>query len=232
MSTLLLIRHGRTTANSAGVLAGWTPGVLLDDSGEQQVRALAQRLLPVPLARVVTSPLERCQQTTELLLSPRSSHPPVAVDERLAECRYGDWTGRTLRELARERLWQVVQRQPSAAVFPGPSGESLRAMASRAIEAARGIAADLDAEAGPAAIGVVVSHGDVLKAILADALGMHLDDFQRIQLDTASVSIVHYSPQRTAVERVNDVGGSVAGLGARPRRRRVPRGDAVPGGDI
>lgn len=231
MSTLLLIRHGRTTANSAGVLAGWTPGVLLDDSGEVQVRALAQRLLPVPLSRIVTSPLERCRQTTDLLVAPRPTPPPVAVDERLAECRYGDWTGRTLRELSRERLWQVVQRQPSAAVFPGPAGESLRGMAVRAIEAARAIAAELDGQAGPTAIGALISHGDVLKAILADALGMHLDDFQRIHLDTASVSVVHYSPQRTSVERVNDTGGALAGLHRRSRRR-APRGDAVPGGDI
>jgi len=232
MSTIVLIRHGRTTANAAGVLAGWTPGVLLDPAGVDQVTALAGRLAAVPLAVMVTSPLERCRQTTELLLAPRTQPTPVTVDDRLGECRYGSWTGRSLRELARERHWRVVQRQPSAAVFPGEDGESLAEMSARAVAAVRQIAAGLDADVGPLAVGAIVSHGDVIKAILADALGMHLDLFQRIHVDTASVSIVHYSPERTSVGRVNDTGGSLAGLAARRRRRAVPRGEAVPGGDI
>lgn len=232
MSTIVLIRHGRTTANAAGVLAGWTPGVLLDPAGVDQVTSLAGRLAAVPLAVMVTSPLERCRQTTELLLAPRTQPTPVTVDDRLGECRYGSWTGRSLRELARERHWRVVQRQPSAAVFPGEDGESLAEMSARAVAAVRQIAAGLDADVGPLAVGAIVSHGDVIKAILADALGMHLDLFQRIHVDTASVSIVHYSPERTSVGRVNDTGGSLASLAARRRRRAVPRGEAVPGGDI
>src|SRR3712207_9272264 len=116
VTTVILLRHGRTTANAGGVLAGWTPGVQLDETGEQQVRAVGERLAPVPLAAVVSSPLERCRQTAGAVLPGRDLEP--ALDDRLGEARYGDWTGRPLKELVKEPLWKVVQQHPSAAVFP------------------------------------------------------------------------------------------------------------------
>ena len=136
MTLVLLIRHGRTTANSSGILAGWTKGVRLDERGEQQAGELAKRLAEVPLAAVVSSPLERCRQTSDIVLSGREG---VArhLDERIGECRYGDWTGRPLAELAKEPLWKVVQGHPSAARFPGPEGESMADMSARAVAAVR-----------------------------------------------------------------------------------------------
>jgi probable phosphomutase (TIGR03848 family) len=228
VSTVLLVRHGRTAANSAGILAGWTPGVGLDEKGAEQAAALGARLAPVPLAAVVASPLQRCQETAKALLDGRDA-VPLNTDERLGECRYGDWTGRELKGLAKEPLWRVVQAHPSGAVFPGDEGESLRAMAERAVDAVRA----WDTSLGPDAVWAAVSHGDVIKAIVADALGLHLDQFQRIVIDPCSVTVIRYTELRPFVVRVNDTGGDVAALippKRRRRRRAKASSDAVVGG--
>jgi probable phosphomutase (TIGR03848 family) len=236
MPTVLLVRHGRTTANTSGVLAGWTPGVRLDEHGEEQARALASRMAPLPLAAVVSSPLERCQQTAQALRSvpgPKGvARPEIATEERLGECRYGDWTGRELKSLTRDPMWKVVQEHPSAAVFPGPEGESMRAMQLRAVDAVRDWDRRMADEQGPEALWVAVSHGDVIKAVLADALGAHLDQFQRIVVSPCSVSVVTYTPTRPFVGRMNDAGADLAALAPHPRRRtrRRPSSDAVVGG--
>ena len=233
MTTLLLLRHGRTTANASGVLAGWTPGIGLDEVGQAQAAAVAQRLAPVPLAAVVTSPLERCQQTAAMVLASRNGTTPV-VDERFGECRYGDWTGRPLNKLVKEPLWKVVQQHPSAAVFPGPEGEGLAATQARAVAAVRDWNARVAAEHGPDAIWLACSHGDVIKAIIADALGVHLDLFQRIVADPCSVTAIAYTEIRPFVLRMNDVGGDLSGLVPPKRRirrkRAAPSSDAVVGG--
>lgn len=218
MTTVLLVRHG-LTAVTGPVLSGWTPGINLDERGRAQAGALGDRLRLVPLAALVTSPLERCRETAAALVAGRDPAPPVVVDERVGEVRYGDWTGRELRHLRREPLWGVVQARPSAAVFPG--GEGLAQMAVRALDAVRA----WNAEVGPDATWALVSHADVLKAIVADALGLHLDGFQRVSIDPCSLSVVRYGPQGAHVERVNDSGGSVEGLARRPRRRST---SAVP----
>ncbi len=226
MTTVLLLRHGRTTANTGGVLAGWTPGVQLDETGSAQVRAVGERLAPVPLAAVVSSPLERCRQTAAAVLDGRRLE--LQTDERLGEARYGDWTGRPLKELVKEPLWKVVQQHPSAAVFPGAEGEGLAQTQARAVAAVRAWNATL----GPDAVWLACSHGDVIKAVLADAFGMHLDSFQRIVVDPASISVVTYTDTRPFVVRVNDHGGDVSGLIPPPpkRRRRRTSSDAVVGG--
>lgn len=224
VTTVLLVRHGLTTATGT-TLAGHTPGVHLDDRGRAQAAELAARLRPVPLAAVVTSPLERCVETAATLAEGRDGITPQ-VDERVVEVRYGDWTGRTLKELAREPLWKVVQQHPSAAVFPG--GEGLSATQARAVEAIR----DWNARLGEHATYLVCSHGDVIKAVLADALGVHLDLFQRIVVNPCSVSVVSYTNTRPFVVRVNDIGGSVTDLlpPKRGRKRRRASGDAIVGG--
>jgi probable phosphomutase (TIGR03848 family) len=226
VTTVLLLRHGRTTANAAGVLAGWTPGVRLDDAGAAQVAAVGERLAKVPLAAVVSSPLERCVQTADAVAAGREL--AVQTDDRLGEARYGDWTGRTIKELTREPLWKVVQQHPSAAVFPGDEGEGLAQTQARAVAAVRAWNATL----GPGAVWLACSHGDVIKAIIADALGLHLDQFQRIVVDPASISVVTYTDTRPFVVRVNDTGGDVSGLIPAPRRRRRAKAssDAVVGG--
>lgn len=234
MPVTLLVRHGRTTANAAGVLAGRAAGVDLDKVGRAQAAALAQRLAVVPIVEVVSSPLARCRQTARALLAGRDL--AMVVDDRLAEAGYGDWTGRPLSELARTRLWRTVQDHPSAAVFPGAEGEAMAAVQARAVAAVREHDRLVAARHGPDAVWVAVSHGDVLKAVLADALGLHLDLFQRIVVDPASVSAVRYTDGRPFVLRSNDVGGSWEALGRALPRRRGRRGRAdgdaqVGGGD-
>jgi probable phosphomutase (TIGR03848 family) len=220
VTTVLLVRHG-LTALTGPVLAGWTPGVRLDEWGRAQAAALGERLRPVPLAAVVTSPLERCRETAAALLDGREPPPPLHVDERVGEVRYGAWTGRELKALRKEPLWTVVQEHPSAAVFPG--GEGLAEMSGRAVAAIRA----WNEELGPEATYAVVSHGDVLKAILADALGLHLDGFQRLAVEPCSLSVVRYGLLGASVERVNDTGGVVAGLV--PARRPARGAAAQPG---
>lgn len=227
MPTLLLVRHGRSTANTAGVLAGWTPGVDLDDTGREQAAALPARLADVPLAAAVSSPLERCRQTLAPLLAARPALGGPVLDERLGECRYGDWTGRPLRELAEEPLWRTVQDHASAAAFPG--GESLRELSHRTVDAVREWNGKVAAEHGDDAVWVACTHGDVIKAVIADALGLHLDHFQRISVEPCSVTAIRYTPNRPFLLRLGDT-GSLATLAPKAERRQVPGGDAVVGG--
>ena len=201
MTTVLLIRHGRTSANATGILAGRTPGVLLDAVGRRQARTLGTRLRDVTLDAVVHSPLERCVETADGVLANR---PDIArhCDDRLSECDYGDWTGRSLADLAKEPLWPVIQDTPSSVTFPG--GESMLGMAQRATTAV----ADWSAQ-HPEGVVAVVSHGDVIKAILSDALGQPLDSFQRIVVGPGSLSVVRYHGDRAMVLRMNDTGRSL-----------------------
>lgn len=229
MTTVLLVRHGLTEMTGP-VLAGHTPGVHLDERGTKQAAALAERLRPVPLAAMVTSPLDRCRETADAIAAGREAE--VQADDRLAEVRYGDWTGRALKDLAKEPLWAVVQQHPSAAVFPGPEGEGLAATQARAVAAIREWDAKVTEQAGADAVWLACSHGDVIKALVADALGMHLDLFQRISVDPCSVSVIRYTTVRPFVLRVNDIGGDLAGLlpPKRKGRRRRPSSDAAVGG--
>ena len=231
MTLVLIVRHG-LTSSTGKALTGWLPGISLDDRGQAQAAALAARLARVPLAAIVSSPLERCVQTASIIAASNggpAAHSAelagragangqvagedvkriaVQLDERLGECRYGDWTGQSLRKLARDPLWRVVQAHPSAVRFPGPAGETMTGMQQRAVAAVR----DWNASLGKDAVYLVCSHGDVIKAILADALGMHLDMSQRIQVDPCSLSVVRYTTLRPFVLRVNDTGADAVAL--------------------
>ena len=223
--TVLLLRHARSTSNVAGTLAGRLPGVGLDETGLAQAQQVAEQLAGVEIARIVSSPAERCLATLAPLAA--ATGLTVETDDRLAEVDYGSWSGRKLGDLAKEDLWRVVQQRPSAAVFP--DGEGLADVSARAIAAIRALAT------GPVPV-LVCSHGDVLKAILADALGIHLDGFQRINVAPASLSVVRYSTARPMVERINQTSDLSAlfpppppEAGASPTEP-TPEGDAVVGG--
>ena len=236
MATVILLRHGRTEANASGMLAGRTPGVHLDDLGRSQAETAAQRLAVVPLAELVSSPLERCKETARAVAARQADtapgRPRVRTDQALTECDYGEWQGRALRDLARLALWKTVQANPSAATFPG--GESLARMQARAVAAVRRRDAAVAAAHGPGAVWLVVSHGDVIKSVIADALGMHLDLFQRIQVDPASISVIRYTEARPYVLASNTHEGDLSWLAPKPRkhRRRTRAADdaAVGGG--
>jgi probable phosphomutase (TIGR03848 family) len=235
VTTVLLIRHGRTAANTSGVLAGRASGVDLDEVGVKQASDMAARIGAVPLRAIVTSPLRRCRQTAQALRAARADGCPTMVDQALVECGYGEWTGRSLRDLSKDKLWRSVQHQPSAVRFPG--GESMTEMSSRAVGAIRGWDRRLETDYGENTVWAAISHGDVIKAILADALGMHLDSFQRLMVDPASVSIVRYTPVRPYVVTVNSTAGDLSGLfrsrPSKPRGRRTKgEHDAPVGGGL
>ena len=183
---------------------------------------------------MVASPLQRTVETA----TPLAEALGLAVETEagLEECRYGAWTGRPLKDLAAEDLWQTVQRAPSAATFP-PSpehaNESLAQMSARAVAAVRAHDAHVRAEHGAQAIWAAVSHGDVIKAILADALGTHLDQFQRIHVDPASVSVIRYTSGRPLVLGINGNGTDLAGLIPPPTTESAAAddtGDGIVGG--
>jgi probable phosphomutase (TIGR03848 family) len=197
MTTLLLARHGLTDLTGP-VLAGRTPGVHLSEAGRAQAAALAGRVAGVRLDAIVSSPLERCRETAQAVADGRGTE--VVTDDRFIECGYGEWTGRPIAELAKEPLWRVVQAHPSAATFP--EGEALTEMQHRAVSAVR----EWNQRLGEKGIYLVCSHGDVIKSIVADALGLHLDQFQRITADPAAVTVIRYAPLRPFVLRLNDMG--------------------------
>jgi probable phosphomutase (TIGR03848 family) len=226
MSTLLLVRHG-LTAMTGPVLAGRTPGVHLDERGEKQAAAVAERIAVLPVSTIVSSPLDRCLDTAGFIRAAQTEAGrdlDLDVDRRIIECDYGDWTGKPIKDLVKDPMWKVVQAQPSAARFP--AGESLTEVSSRAVAAVR----EWDARLPEDAIWVACSHGDVIKAILADALGLHLDQFQRIVVDPCSVSIVRYTATRPYVLRSNDLGSDLTPFVPPKKRRRRRSEDATVGG--
>ncbi|WP_026536498.1 MSMEG_4193 family putative phosphomutase [Arthrobacter sp. H14] len=214
MATVILVRHGRSTANATGLLAGRAVGVSLDQIGCDQAALTGDRLAAVPVVGVVSSPLERCQQTAQFIIDRQAENPrapiDIDLDSSLTECDYGRWQGRSLSDLANEDLWSVVQSQPSAVTFP--DGESMAAMQARSVAAIRRHDAAFESVHGPGAVWVAVSHGDIIKSILADALGMHLDLFQRINVGPASVSIVRYGASRPTVYATNTDAGDLSWL--------------------
>ena len=221
VATLILLRHARSAANGSGILAGRSPGVGLDDAGSAQVAGLSKRLAEVPISSIVASPLQRCQDTVRALAGERGLTP--VAEPGLSEVDYGDWTNRKVSELTQEKLWSVVQQHPSAAVFPG--GEGLAQVQARAVAAVR----DYDRRLGDDEVWLVCTHGDVIKAVLADALGLHLDGFQRIVVDPCSLSVVRYTETRPFVVKINDTGSDVSAL-LPPKESEQQSSDAVVGG--
>ncbi len=207
------------------VLAGRTPGLHLDERGDKQAAAVAQRIAVLPVHTIVSSPLDRCLDTAAVIAAAQKDEHAIEQDRRIIECDYGEWTGRPIKDLAKDPMWKVVQTQPSAARFPG--GESLTEVSARAVAAVR----DWNSRLPEDAIWVACSHGDVIKAVLADALGLHLDQFQRIVVDPCSVSVVRYTATRPYVLRSNDVGSDLSPfVPPKKRRRRKSADDATVGG--
>jgi probable phosphomutase (TIGR03848 family) len=211
------------------VLAGRLPGVNLDAHGRAQAKEVSLRLAGVRLSAAVTSPQTRCRETARLAMTQLEASPDLDVAPALAECDYGEWQGQPISDLAKLDLWKTVQRQPSAAAFPG--GESIRGMQQRAVSYVRERDAQVEAEHGPGAVWLAVSHGDIIKSVLADALGMHIDLFQRLNVDPASVSVIRYTADRPYVLSVNSSAGPLGWLNpAQAPGEEAAHGAVVGGG--
>lgn len=215
MTKVVLIRHGRSTANAAGVLAGRAPGVSLDDVGRSQAADIGALLADVPVAAAYTSPIQRCVETATL-----AGFPGAEVLDGVSECDYGEWTGAKLADLSSKEVWADVQARPSVVAFPG--GESMQEMFWRVTAAT----ADVAGRHAKDDVVVVFSHGDPIKAILAHAFGMGLDDFQRLHVQPAGISVVDYHGERPMVLCVN-VGGDLRALLGGELRPSLGGGDVA-----
>lgn len=204
MPKIVLIRHAHSTANAAGVLSGQLPNVHLSKSGQEQAERLAERLGKLTIAQVQLSPMDRCSETLVPWLAKYGKGVAVTLEPNLIEVDYGKWSGKKLATLSRAKLWRKVQGQPSSVTFP--DGESLAQMQVRAMKTVHAFFAS-DQE-----MTIMVSHGDVIKAIVASSMGMHLDDFQRIVIDPASITILESNGGAIRLTRLNDSDSSVSEL--------------------
>ena len=198
MATIILVRHGENDWSKNNKLAGWLPGVHLNETGHRQAEAVAQRLAALPIKAVYSSPLTRCVETAAYIAD--THRLSVQHLEEIGEVRYGEWEGKKISKLARKPMWHAVQFFPSRARFPG--GETLGETQFRAVTALEETAARHEKE-----MIVVVSHADVIRLLLAHYLGVHIDLFQRLVIAPASVSILSLSPGGLVrVLRLNDDG--------------------------
>lgn len=214
---LVLIRHAHSQSNASGVLSGRIPNVHLSAKGLKQAEQLSERLGSFPVAQLRISPMERCFETISPWLSTyalksNSKLEPI-TDPMINEVEYGDWSGKRLVALARKKEWKTVQESPSRMYFPG--GEAIAAMQARAMAAVHQAASLADSK-----VAIFVSHGDVIKAIVASALGMHLDEFQRIVIDPASVTVIEYSAIKPRILLVNDSRAVVTDMLTAPKRSK------------
>lgn len=214
MPVIVLLRHGISSANTAGILAGRAPGVSLTDEGTAALEANLSLLPHRRFSRILHSPLQRCAETAEIAVRAVDSGS-VSVDEAFVELDYGGWTGRPLKELGQEQLWTTVLTHASQARFPG--GESIAEAADRSVSRIAEIVAELkDEEArasdtkAPPLWAMIVSHGDIIKAIIADALGMPLDDFQRLSVAPGSFTVIDYSGDRPVLAAMSVTAAGLA----------------------
>jgi probable phosphoglycerate mutase len=214
MTQLLLIRHGENDYTRTGRLAGWTPGVGLNEAGRKQAQALAEKLKAAPIAAIYSSPLERARETAAPLAEAKKLD--VQIVEGLGEVQYGQWQGKSLKRLARTKLWRTVQGLPSAMQFP--EGETFRSVQSRAVNAIEALV-----QAHPKDLVAVFSHGDVIKLVVAHYLGLPLDLFQRIMIATASTTILRLGHGQPALVKLNDTSGVEVPRPPTSKKRKLSR---------
>ena len=213
MSLVVLVRHAHSQANAAGILSGRRPNIALSEKGRTQAQELAIRLGELKVKELRVSPLQRCIETIDPWVSTKSRIRRIE-DHGITEVDYGKWSGRTLRSLSREKLWKIVQETPSRVFFP--DGEGMANMQARAIESMHLALSST----GTGAV-VMVSHGDVIKALVAANLGMRLDDFQRIIIDPASVTVFDFSSKTPRLLLLNDSHSNIGDLGITSTKKRL-----------
>jgi len=196
MTTIMLIRHAVNDFVKTGKLAGWTPEVHLNEEGQAQANALGERLADTPIHHLYASPLERTMETAEAI---RKHHDGLDIvhNHEIAEVRYGDWEGAKIADLRRRKMWDVVQEYPSRAYFP--NGETMRGVQTRAVNEIERLV-----QAHPRETVAIVGHADIIKMVLAHYLGMHLDNFQRIVVSPASISVLMLGHSRPFIAMMND----------------------------
>ncbi len=199
MARLVFLRHAHSSANDAGILSGQLPGVSLSTKGKKQAAQLVERIGSSNFDSVRISPLQRCEETITPWLNSKYSKgiKTYQIDDALIEMDYGSWSGRKLSSLSREKLWKEIQNRPSTVQFP--QGERMRAMQKRALSS---VFASIEEKKNGTHL--FVSHGDVLKAIVASLLKMKLDDFQSLVIDPASLTVIDFDGEKSRLLAFND----------------------------
>jgi probable phosphoglycerate mutase len=182
MATLLLIRHAENDYLGRR-LAGRLPGIHLNATGCEHARQVAEALRNLPFKAIYASPLERTMETAGPLADLLGM--PVHPCDGLQEINFGAWQGKTMKQMARMKLWKTVQENPSCMTFP--QGESFPQAQQRIVEALTAINAGQEDDDLIACF----SHSDAIKLVIAYFLGMPLDNFQRISVDPCSITAVH-----------------------------------------
>ena len=205
MARLVFIRHAHSTANDAGILSGQLPGVSLSKKGIKQAHDLVERIGASSFDSARISPLQRCEETITPWLNSKYSKglKSYLIDDALIEMNYGTWSGRKLSSLSREEMWREIQERPSTVQFPG--GERMKAMQKRALSSVSDALAEKKNGTH-----LFVSHGDVLKAVVASLLKMKLDDFQSLVIDPASVTVIDFDGSKSRLLAFNDSHSPIA----------------------
>jgi probable phosphomutase (TIGR03848 family) len=193
VTTFFLVRHGLTD-HTGHRLSGWLPDIHLSEEGRLQAEEVSGRLKDVPFKAIYSSPIDRTLETARVIA--KRHRLQVEVTAALGEVRYGKWTNRSFKALARTKMWTTLQRYPSAARFP--EGETLRAVQTRAVDEMERLKIK-----HPKRTVCLVTHADVIKLVTAHYLGMHIDLFQRISIAPASVTVVVVSDEGPRVLAVN-----------------------------
>ena len=226
MARIILLRHAHSIANESGILAGQLPGISLSKKGTEQAVDLIDRIGRVSFDSIRMSPMQRCQETLAPWLESSNSNglKKFILDEKLIEMNYGNWSGKKLNSLAKQPLWKVIQKTPSKVEFP--QGERMTAMQKRAVASIRD--AVLERAKGTH---LFVSHGDVIKAMVASLLKMKLDNFQSLVIDPASITMLEYDGESAQLILFNDnlthLEGSLSG--SRPKKMLLGGGAGAVG---
>jgi len=209
VARLVFIRHAHSTANDAGILSGQLPGVSLSKKGKKQALELVERLGASSFDSARISPLQRCEETISPWLNSKYSQglKSYFIDEALIEMNYGSWSGRKLSSLSREKLWKEIQERPSTVQFP--HGERMKTMQKRALSSVSDALAEKKNGTH-----LFVSHGDVLKAVVASLLKIKLDDFQSLVIDPASVTVIDFDGSKSRLLAFNDSYSPIAPMTA------------------
>ena len=201
MTVFYLVRHG-VTSHTGHKLSGWMPDIHLTDAGRAQAEAAAESLANAPLKSIYASPIDRTAETAKIIAARHDLR--VRTRKDLGEVEYGRWTNKSLKVVAQTKLWTKVQRWPAGATFP--DGESFVAVQNRGVAAIEALRAR-----HPKDHVCIVSHGDVIRLVVAHYMGVHLDLFQRIHVTPGSLTVLAITDEGPGILTLNAPSGSHLG---------------------
>jgi probable phosphomutase (TIGR03848 family) len=195
MPIFLLIRHGETDYNKKMHLPGRLPDVHLNKKGRFQAQMIAETLAKAPIKAIYSSPLDRTLETAEPLATLLKL--TVTPASGLLETDCGEWQGQSVKKLRRQKVWKSVQLHPALFRFPG--GEAIADCQHRMVQ----VLETLRGEFSEHDLVACFSHADPIKQVVAFYLGLPLDNFQRLSIDTASITALMVSENGSRLLMLN-----------------------------